>query len=401
MSVDVQTGDVLIFGTQAAYPAWSDAVSNVVITAADPTNPRRDIIVAYINLSVTTTSPANNQGGLEFKAVAGTPAGSPSDPSDSTIQSSVGAGRPWIKLARVAVAASASSIVNANITDLRTPAALAVPYLYGGASNTNGHLVPNAADDTVTLNNAVQTLTNKTFTSPTINSPVIGGTAYADYLSGWTAGSGTWTYASSTTMTVPSADAAAMSTGTRIKLTQTTAKYFYVTGISGTTVTLNGGTDYTLANAAITSPLYSNTGVPTGFPQTFAYTPILTGSTGSPTLGNSTLTGRFGFADRFVNYRLRLDIGSTFSVGSGAYRFSLPVAAHANHALNSSFLGSGTIFDSSAGETGIITATKLITTTTFEILGGKASAFGGVNNGFPFAWATGDFIDVNVIYEAA
>ncbi len=57
--------------------------------------------------------------------------------------------------------------------------------------------------------------------------------------------------------------------GMRIKLTQTTAKYFIVTAIAfstNTTITLYGGTDYTLANAAITSPSYSPVKAPLGFP---------------------------------------------------------------------------------------------------------------------------------------
>jgi len=41
--------------------------------------------------------------------------------------------------------------------------------IFGGASNTVGHTVPNVADDTFTLNAAAQTLSNKTLTLPQIN----------------------------------------------------------------------------------------------------------------------------------------------------------------------------------------------------------------------------------------
>jgi hypothetical protein len=168
MSVDVQVGDYNIRHTDRAFSAWNDSVENVSISSADPSNPRRDIVVAYVDRAVKDTTNPNSPGALKFLAVAGTPAGSPSDPSDGTIQTAVGASNPYIKLARVAVAAGATSIVSANITDLRNPAALAVAYLYGGASNTKGHLVPNASDDTIALLNAVQTLANKTLSSPTI-----------------------------------------------------------------------------------------------------------------------------------------------------------------------------------------------------------------------------------------
>ena len=40
--------------------------------------------------------------------------------------------------------------------------------IFGGATNTNGHTVPNIADDTFALLAATQTFTNKTLTSPTV-----------------------------------------------------------------------------------------------------------------------------------------------------------------------------------------------------------------------------------------
>ena len=62
-----------------------------------------------------------------------------------------------------------------------------------------------------------------------------------------------------------------ISVGNRIKLTQTTVKYFIVTAVGSyaggaTLITVYGGTDYTLANAAITSPSYSSAKSPFGFP---------------------------------------------------------------------------------------------------------------------------------------
>jgi hypothetical protein len=54
--------------------------------------------------------------------------------------------------------------------------------------------------------------------------------------------------------------------GARIKLTQTTDKFFIVTAIDATTITLYGGTDYTLANAAISAIYHSLVKTPVGFP---------------------------------------------------------------------------------------------------------------------------------------
>jgi hypothetical protein len=94
-------------------------------------------------------------------------------------------------------------------------------------------------------------------------------------IDGWVAGTGTWSYTSADAPTfvasIPDADAANMNVGARLKLTQTTAKYFIVTAKGSpsggfTPVTIYGGTDYTLANAAITSPYYSPVKAPLDFP---------------------------------------------------------------------------------------------------------------------------------------
>lgn len=168
MSVDIQIGDVHIQKLTLDYSfwGWTDAVVNKTLTASDPTNPRQDIVVAYVDLSVVSSASNNNPTALKFAVVAGTPAGSPVDPSNATIQAAVGAGNPWQKLARVAVAANAANIVNANITDLRSTIAFK-GRLWGGANNTTGHTVPNVADDTVQLLAAVQSPTNKTYTGNT------------------------------------------------------------------------------------------------------------------------------------------------------------------------------------------------------------------------------------------
>lgn len=123
MSVDVAIGDAMIPRSDGTYghPAWNDAVYNQAITTADVSNPRRDIVVMYIDYSVTpSTGVSNNTNGVvKIAVIAGTPAGSPSDPSNAAIQSAVGASNPYIKLARVRVAAAASSITNSVIDDLR------------------------------------------------------------------------------------------------------------------------------------------------------------------------------------------------------------------------------------------------------------------------------------------
>ena len=92
--------------------------------------------------------------------------------------------------------------------------------------------------------------------------------------SGWIEVFETWTYASADaptfTFTVVGDKSTKYYPGMRIKLTQTTVKYFIITGVvyssPNTTITVYGGTDYTLANEAIIYPYYSSAKAPAGFP---------------------------------------------------------------------------------------------------------------------------------------
>ena len=106
-----------------------------------------------------------------------------------------------------------------------------------------------------------QTLTNKTITAPVIKS-----------WDGWQSVTDSWTYASATTITVPTGAASLYQKGDKIKLTQTTEKYFYIMAVADTLLTVTGGLDYTVANAAITSPYYSHQDNPVGFPSWFNFT---------------------------------------------------------------------------------------------------------------------------------
>ncbi len=94
-------------------------------------------------------------------------------------------------------------------------------------------------------------------------------------LDGWIPAEQTWTYASADdptfTFTVAADVTTKYSAGMKIKLTQGTVKYFIITAVStfsggNTTITVYGGTDYDLANAAITLPYYSMVRSPLGFP---------------------------------------------------------------------------------------------------------------------------------------
>lgn len=112
---------------------------------------------------------------------------------------------------------------------------------------------------------------------------------------GWITISDTLTYASASTFTISGVDRTTTYTkGTKLKLTQTTAKYFYVassTFSTNTTVTVVATEEYTLADAAITSPSYSYHDNPQGFPTGFTYKPTWTGGTNTPAAQYFNISG--------------------------------------------------------------------------------------------------------------
>lgn len=107
---------------------------------------------------------------------------------------------------------------------------------------------------------------------------------------GWISAVDTWTYVSATTFKITGSDVTAkFPVGSKLKMVNSTTKYFYVVSASfsaDTTVTVTGGTDYTLANAAITSPTYSYEANPQGFPSAFNYTVTWVGVTATFTSVN-------------------------------------------------------------------------------------------------------------------
>lgn len=220
MSVDIATGDAVLPRSDATYghPVFNDAVLNKTVTAADPSNPRRDIVIMYLDYTVTpSTGVSNNTNGVVLtKVVAGTPAGSPADPSAAALQAAAGSGNPYVVLARIRVGAGVTTIGNSVIDDLRRMA--------------NG---------------------------------LIQGAWIYDPLY-------TWAYASANTFTIAGVDVTAQfPIGTKIALYQSgSIKYFNVTGAvfsTNTTITVDGNGTYTLANVPIDKPAFSYANTPQGF----------------------------------------------------------------------------------------------------------------------------------------
>lgn len=208
---------------------------------------------------------------------------------------------------------------------------------------------------------------------------------------GWTAINDTWTYASATTITVPSGAESIYSVGDKIKLKQTTVKYFYIVGVADTVLTVTGGSDYTVANATITSPYYSKAVTPVGFPNIFSYTP--TGISAS----NVTITGRFSVNGRLCKVRI-------LAVFSGAITFTtmptLPITASDKNVFSSTIYtptGSGGYFDASSGAiVSTIYPSVINNATTVSIKNTSNGA--DISESSPITWANGDAISITFDY---
>lgn len=108
-------------------------------------------------------------------------------------------------------------------------------------------------------------------------------------IDGWIPVGDSWTYASASTITVPSGAASIYQKGDRIKWTQTTVKYGVIVGVADTVLTIAVNTDYVVTDAAISAIYYSHQANPIGYPHWFNYTPTWGGFTGTVPSGGTVM----------------------------------------------------------------------------------------------------------------
>lgn len=147
-----------------------------------------------------------------------------------------------------------------------------------------------------------------------------GTNTFAGLMDAWIGANESWTYASSTTITVPTDATTKYDIGDYIKLTQSaTVKYFVVTGVTSTVLTVSGLSGATVANSAITANYYSKARMPHGFPKgPGVYNPYK-----FSVYRNAALTQTSGVIPFDTkNY----DTGSNVDVVTNKGRFTAPVA---------------------------------------------------------------------------
>jgi hypothetical protein len=217
MTVKVKTGRAYLKGSSGnAYPVISDADTSVAISSNGSGSNRVDAVVLYIDKSASANSDATNVAKLAVVQ------GTTSAPSDGTVQSSVGASNPFLRLANVTVGSGVTSITSGNIADTRVNVQFQIP-------NRSGQ-------------------------------------------DGWIDALDTWTYVSATTFTIGIDATSYLQPGDKLRWKQGGAyKYGWVKSVTysapNSTVTLVGTNLYTLTNATITDNYYSKVETPVGFPK--------------------------------------------------------------------------------------------------------------------------------------
>lgn len=126
-----------------------------------------------------------------------------------------------------------------------------------------------------------------------------------------------------------------------------------------------------------------------------AYAPAWTASVTNPTLGNGSLTGQYRKVGKTVQYRISLQLGTTSVRGSGAYAFSLPVAAR----FTSTPCGTAYMRDSSAAAN--VFRFPIIAVAGTINLYDFANPAVAVTDSVPWLWANADQIVIVGTYEAA
>ena len=118
-------------------------------------------------------------------------------------------------------------------------------------------------------------------------------------------------------------------------------------------------------------------------------TPTWTAATTNPTIGNGTLTNDFDIVGGMLFYSITLTIGSTTTLGTGEWRFSLPFTPTTNA------IGSVYVLDS-----GVVYATAVCKVDANGSLlscfaNGSATAFSPT---VPIAWTTNDELRLSIAY---
>ena len=128
-----------------------------------------------------------------------------------------------------------------------------------------------------------------------------------------------------------------------------------------------------------------------------SYTPTWSSSGTAPSLGNGTLSGKYLRVGKNVIVQMFFQIGSTSTMGTGQWQFSLPFNSYQLNGSTSGFPLSGYLEDAGVLAYQGVAARKT-GANSFAIM---TSVSANVTPTTPFTWATSDFFNLELVYGVA
>lgn len=143
---------------------------------------------------------------------------------------------------------------------------------------------------------------------------------------GWIPAPGTWSFASSSSITTSYTATDYHTRGDRLYCLNTADKFFYVVSVATNTLTVTGGDDYVVQNLAITDPIYSKEISPRSFPEYFNYTPSPSATAPLTLSSVNTFVGRFQLYGTSCNVQIGFD-GTLGGSAGNQLTFGVPITS--------------------------------------------------------------------------
>lgn len=259
--------------------------------------------------------------------------------------------------------------------------------------------------------NDVQTLTNKTLTTPSISSPVLSGTVTGTYTLGGTPTfpSSVVTLTGSQTLTNKTLTSPTISSPTITNPTLTVDTISEYTSTNGVTIdglnikdsklnTNNSVVTANITDANVTNAKLNNSGTFNSSWVWSTWTPTWT----NLTVGNGTAAYLYTQIGKTVHFRVIVTFGSTSSI-SGAVSFTPPVTIKTDYSLRQA-IGLTSIEDSGTasfhGVTRISDADTTLLQAGVGTAGGTYLGYSNLSSTIPMTWTTGDQLMITGTYEA-
>lgn len=261
------------------------------------------------------------------------------------------------------------------------------------ATDSNGALANALLIAVVTVSNGASSISNSNISDRRIRSDRTD--------DGWHYANEDWAYASATTITVPTGATSRYSVGDKISFYQSgSQKFFYITSVATTVLTVTGGSDYTVANATITQPRHSTHQTPFGFPGYLNFTPTGT----NWTIGSGALVSKFRMDGKRVHFWGNWTYGVGSAVGTTP-GMSIPVPIDSSAVISNENLTYGSLHIQDTGTLAIEGCVRFDSTTvaTFIAFNASGSYVGHstMTSTAPMTWTTGDKLQWNLTYPAA